>query len=85
MRYIPDDDASASCAPSLTDGCGSSSVSPIIRMVQCAQNREQMVEVPLNEAVRRQIQRLLIERQIKVRLTELIAEFRKREDCEFPP
>jgi len=48
-------------------------------------DHQQMVGVPLEEAGREQIQRLMTEREVNVRLNELTASPRKKGTLEFPP
>jgi hypothetical protein len=43
-----------------------------------------MIGAPLDEAIREQIQRLLTERQVNVRLTALLEALHQRRPIEFP-
>jgi hypothetical protein len=52
---------------------------------QYHQQHQQAIGEPLNDAVREQIRRLLIEQQVKTRLTELAGELRRKSSLDFPP
>jgi hypothetical protein len=43
-----------------------------------------MIGAPLDEAIREQIQHLLVERQVNVRLTPLLEALHKKRNFEFP-
>jgi hypothetical protein len=58
---------------------------PESQIVQYYQANQPAIGEPLNEAVREQIRRLLTERQINVRLAELIEGLRKKGNLDFPP
>jgi hypothetical protein len=55
------------------------------QIVQYYQGHQEIIGVPLGEAVRDQIRRLLTDRQVNIRLTELIEQLRKKGILEFPP
>lgn len=44
-----------------------------------------MIGAPLDGALREQIQRLLADRQVNVRLTPLLETLHKKRNLEFPP
>lgn len=44
-----------------------------------------MIGAPLDAALREQIQRLLADRQVNVRLTPLLEALHKKRNLEFPP
>jgi peptidyl-prolyl cis-trans isomerase SurA len=58
---------------------------PDNQIVQYYEDHQQMIGKPLDEAVRAQIRRLLTERQVNLRLTELLEELRRRGNLDFPP
>jgi peptidyl-prolyl cis-trans isomerase SurA len=58
---------------------------PDSQIVHYYQHHRQAIGEPLDEAVREQIQRLLTERQVNIRLTALIEELRKKGHLDFPP
>jgi hypothetical protein len=55
------------------------------QIVQYYQDNQPAIREPLNEEVREQIRRLLTERQVNVRLAELIEGLRKKGNLDFPP
>jgi hypothetical protein len=58
---------------------------PDTQIVQYYHDHQQAIGEPLDEGVREQIRHLLIERQVNVRLTELIEALRKKGNLDFPP
>jgi hypothetical protein len=48
-------------------------------------DHQQAVGEALNDVVREQIQRLLAERQVNAKLSELLEELRRKASLEFPP
>jgi peptidyl-prolyl cis-trans isomerase SurA len=58
---------------------------PDSQIVQYYQDHQQAIGEPLDEAVREQIRRLLTERQVNIRLAELLEELRKKGNLDFPP
>jgi peptidyl-prolyl cis-trans isomerase SurA len=58
---------------------------PDSQIVQYYQEHQQAIGELLDEAVRDQIRRLLTERQVNARLTELIEDLRKKGNLDFPP
>jgi len=58
---------------------------PESQIVQYYQDNHAAIGEPLNDAVREQIRRLLTERQVNVRLAELIEALRKKGNLDFPP
>ena len=58
---------------------------PESQIVQYYQDHQQTIGEPLDEAIREQIWRLLAERQVNVRLTELLRDLRKKGNLDFPP
>lgn len=58
---------------------------PESQIMQYYQDHQRTIGEPLDEAIRGQIGRLLAERQVNVRLTDLLGELRKKGNLEFPP
>ncbi len=58
---------------------------PDNQIVQYYHDHQPAIGQPFDEGVRDQIRHLLIERQVNVRLTELIEALRKKGNLEFPP
>ncbi|HEX9870402.1 MAG TPA: SurA N-terminal domain-containing protein [Candidatus Tectomicrobia bacterium] len=58
---------------------------PDNQIAQYYQDHQQAIGEPLDEAVRKQIGCVLTERQVNRRLTELLAELRKKGQLDFPP
>lgn len=58
---------------------------PESQIVQYYQDHQQTIGEPLDGVIREQIWRLLAERQVNVRLTELLGELRKKGKLDFPP
>jgi SurA N-terminal domain len=58
---------------------------PESQIVQYYQDHQPAISKPLNDAVREQIRRLLTERQVNVRLAELIEGLRRKGNLDFPP
>jgi peptidyl-prolyl cis-trans isomerase SurA len=58
---------------------------PDNQVVQYYQDHQQAIGEPLDEAVREQTRHLLTEQQINLRLTDLLADLRKKGQLDFPP
>ena len=58
---------------------------PKNQIVQYYQDHQQTIGEPVDQAIREQIGRLLAERQVNVRLTELLGELCKKGNLDFPP
>jgi hypothetical protein len=58
---------------------------PDSQIVHYYQDHQQAIGEPLDEVIREQIRRLLTERQVNVRLTELLEDLRKKGNLDFPP
>jgi peptidyl-prolyl cis-trans isomerase SurA len=58
---------------------------PDAQIAQYYQDHQQAIGEPLNDAVREQIRRLLMEREVNVRLAELLEELRRKGNLDFPP
>jgi hypothetical protein len=58
---------------------------PDSQIVQHYQDHQQAIGEPLDESVREQIEHLLTEQQVNIRMTELLADLRKKGQLDFPP
>lgn len=54
-------------------------------LIQYYQKHEQAIAQPLNDRVREQIRRILVEQQVNTRASELVRELRRKANLLFPP